>query len=234
MLKAVVFDLGDTLVNTHPEKMEGAKRHVLKKFGYSVPKNFTEINKRNRKEFMKKYYSSVKIHYPRYSYDILLKTLGVSVDNRRLLEMENEENEISLQYKELYPSALEVLEFCKKKNLLVGAISNDTTQRFRKMMENLGLDKYFDIILISEEIGHEKSSLIPFKMFLEKSGLQPEECLMVGNRPDEDMLAKKVGMKTVLVSYVEMPVVGKAGEHDYEITDIKDLPPIIENLLSKP
>ena len=38
------------------------------------------------------------------------------------------------------------------------------------------------------------------KEILEKAGLKPEECVMVGNDMDEDMIAAQLGMKVFLLT----------------------------------
>ena len=223
--------MGDTLVNTHHERREMQYAEILEKFGYKINrKEFPLLYEKTRKDFMKKYYSTVYLHQKRFFFEMLLERLGQSADKKTLVRLEGENNKVFLEELELYPGVIGVLKFCKNKNLVIGAISNNTTEGMKRMMKKFHLSKYFDIILISEEMRYEKSSLVPFKLFIAKTGLKPKECLMVGNRQDEDMLAKKVGMKTVLVSKVNLPVVGDSESADYEIGNIKDIIPIIRKL----
>ncbi|MGE5485633.1 MAG: HAD family hydrolase [Ignavibacteriales bacterium] len=58
-------------------------------------------------------------------------------------------------------------------------------------------------------------------------GLQPSECMMVGNDVDEDLAASKLGMKTFLVNGAVRNRDGKAYSADYEGT-LADLLQMIE------
>jgi FMN phosphatase YigB (HAD superfamily) len=62
------------------------------------------------------------------------------------------------------------------------------------------LRKYFDVIVISEELGYEKSKLIPFIYALKKLRAKPTEVLMIGDDEYEDIIpAKKLGILTIKI-----------------------------------
>ncbi|HLD57248.1 MAG TPA: HAD family hydrolase [archaeon] len=142
------------------------------------------------------------------------------------------ENVLDKQWFELatlYPGSRSILSFCKKSGLLTTLVCNGSTDT-KKVLKQLDIDKYFDYVVISEEVGHEKSDLVPFKLVLQKFHIKSADCLMVGNRADEDLKAKKVGIKTCLVEYFKFPNVGKPEKPDFKIKDIRELKRIIEKL----
>ena len=51
-----------------------------------------------------------------------------------------------------------------------------------------------------ENFGFCKPNLNYYRAILEKIGAKPEECLMVGNDVDEDMVAKQLGMEVFLLT----------------------------------
>ena len=51
-----------------------------------------------------------------------------------------------------------------------------------------------------ENFGFCKPNLDYYRAILEKIGAKPEECLMVGNDVDEDMVAKQLGMEVFLLT----------------------------------
>ena len=230
MIKAVLFDLGDTLVDMQVHQSQSRHRKIIEGFGIDPGPNFSEVYLKSRLEFMKKYHSTVSIHYRRHFFRILLENLEKETEDKNLVEMEGQLVKVFLDEWLLFPESIRVLEFCRNAGLSLGLISGGTSQFIRKLLEKFGLEKYFEIVLISEDLGHEKSSLVPFKVFLEKSGLQPEECLMVGDRLDDDIMAKRIGMKTVHISG-RVPVVGPSEKPDFQISKIGELIPILENLL---
>lgn len=92
------------------------------------------------------------------------------------------------------------------------------------------MENPFDVVLYSTGVGAEKSAVEPFEVFLRKTGLDGEECLMVGNRVDEDTYAKEVGMKTVLLTKNASEPIGEKMEPDYRIQELDELKDIIQKL----
>lgn len=58
----------------------------------------------------------------------------------------------------------------------------------------------FEFFTAYENSRHCKPNLEYYKDILAKARLKPEECLMVGNDVDEDMIAQKLGMKVFLLT----------------------------------
>lgn len=58
----------------------------------------------------------------------------------------------------------------------------------------------FELYTTYENSRFCKPNLDYYREIMEKQGLKAEECLMVGNDADEDMVAEKLGMKTFLVT----------------------------------
>ena len=67
-------------------------------------------------------------------------------------------------------------------------------------MEERGIRKYFDILILSAEEGVAKPDPEIFRRALERAGCEPDEAVMIGDRLDNDIIpAAKLGMKTVWV-----------------------------------
>ena len=58
----------------------------------------------------------------------------------------------------------------------------------------------FELITTYENCHYCKPNPKYYVEFLEKTGLSPEECLMVGNNAEEDMIAETLGMKVFLLT----------------------------------
>ncbi len=58
----------------------------------------------------------------------------------------------------------------------------------------------FELITTYENCHYCKPNPKYYVEILEKTGLLPEECLMVGNNAEEDMIAEKLGMKVFLLT----------------------------------
>ena len=58
----------------------------------------------------------------------------------------------------------------------------------------------FEIISTYENSRHCKPNLDYYRDVMDALGVKPEECVMVGNDVDEDMIAEKLGMKVFLLT----------------------------------
>ena len=74
-----------------------------------------------------------------------------------------------------------------KKHCKVGIITNGSTQRQKAKIFNTNLNKYFETIIISEEVGFSKPDKRIFELALNKLNLQPENTLFVGDDLEKDI-----------------------------------------------
>lgn len=107
------------------------------------------------------------------------------------------ENVIHYEY-EVYEDAAPVLAFCRENGYRNYLLSNNYPE-LPGVVENLGLQTYFDGYVVSSNIGYEKPRIELFEYALRMAGW-PEPCYMVGDNPVADIGgARAAGMKTVLV-----------------------------------
>ena len=115
---------------------------------------------------------------------------------RRLLGVDYPE--WSPLYEELYPDTMECLRILKKKYKL-GIIANQIPGA-EKRLEEMGIRRYFDVIVSSAEEGVAKPDPRIFNIALIRAGCTPEQAIMIGDRIDNDIVpAKQMGMKTVWI-----------------------------------
>jgi putative hydrolase of the HAD superfamily len=101
----------------------------------------------------------------------------------------------------------------------------------RRILEDYGVLRYFDMTVFSDEIGLCKPHEVMFRTALEYLNVEPWEALHVGDLINHDVFgAKRIGMRTAWF---------KTGseEHpadvvpDFIITRLPDLVKIVERLL---
>lgn len=99
------------------------------------------------------------------------------------------------------PRAFSVLSKIGK-CLSVGLISNFSySKAIREALRKLHLDRFLDVIVISDEVGWRKPHPKIFQIFLDELKLDHDEAIYVGDDLKYDIEgAKAAGMKTVLVS----------------------------------
>ena len=98
-----------------------------------------------------------------------------------------------------YPDTRGVLEDLRKRGLTLGVISN-ATNLVKLVLDNLDLSKYFDFVIVSDEVGVNKPSAKIFMMAADKARTSPNRMLFVGDKLSTDVKgAIDAGMNAILV-----------------------------------
>ena len=94
----------------------------------------------------------------------------------------------------MYPGARDLLLDLKARGTILGAITNGPT------LEALSCPDYFppERVFVSGEFGERKPHASIFLAAAKSAGVEPHECVMVGDAVEYDMPAKAVGFRTVL------------------------------------
>ncbi len=101
-----------------------------------------------------------------------------------------------------YPGAVVLLRALRERGIKIGMITNGFAITHREKIAVLGIEQYFDAILLSDEVGMVKPDPRIFLRACELLDSEPAETAMVGDRYDRDVTgAQEVGMFTVLVNY---------------------------------
>jgi len=126
---------------------------------------------------------------------------------------------------------LEVLEAIKKEGYMIGMIANGDSISIRNVIEATGLQDYFDVIVISEEVGIAKPYQKIFEVALAKLGVKPENAAMVGNKIDADILgANRAGMKSVWFRWntrYSNTIDSSQEKPDFTINSLSELPGLL-------
>jgi putative hydrolase of the HAD superfamily len=85
---------------------------------------------------------------------------------------------------ELFPEVRGVLQTLAATHRL-GIVSNFDS-RLHRILASLGIDSYFEHVIVSSEAGAEKPSAHIFQVALQRFGLAPHEALHIGDDPEAD------------------------------------------------
>ncbi len=100
---------------------------------------------------------------------------------------------------ELYPDAIPTLESLKSAGYKLALVSNappDTS----KVIETLGLPRYFPVVLVSGVVGVSKPNPEIFRMALKQAGSVADETIHVGDVYEADVIgARNAGIRGVLL-----------------------------------
>jgi len=99
----------------------------------------------------------------------------------------------------MYDDVLPALDALASKDIPLAVISN-WDERLRPLLEQFRLDRYFEIIVVSCEVGFAKPSPVIFEHAAKKLGIAPENIMHVGDSAKEDVAgAKAAGLEALLI-----------------------------------
>jgi putative hydrolase of the HAD superfamily len=97
-----------------------------------------------------------------------------------------------------FPNTVKLLKRLQQKKYKLGMISNGYGDFQTRNIQALGIEKYFDVILISELEGIRKPDPAIFIKAADQLKVLPEYCVYVGDHPTNDVIASRnVGMRGI-------------------------------------
>ncbi len=105
------------------------------------------------------------------------------------------------EHLELIPDILPALQILESKYIMVIATNagQSDTDAMIKALDRVNVSKYFHYFFSSKDLGFSKPDIRFFNSIAKSLNQQPENCLMIGNMYDKDIVgAKDAGMKTIL------------------------------------
>jgi putative hydrolase of the HAD superfamily len=227
-IKAVLFDMFDTLMLI--EKNHAFYSPSLKKAHKFLVKNgikvrFTDFRDAYIKARDALYVEAdANLEEPHFNARIsnALGRLGFSVNTSSgiVAGATNAFCEGFMEYVRIDEHAAEVLRKLQSKYKL-GIVSNFAIPEcVVKLLETHGLDKVFNVVVVSAAVNKRKPSPEIFKQALEKLSVDATETVFVGDTVDADIKgAKDMGMKTIFIKRREQ----KEAEHVCPNQTIKSL-----------
>lgn len=106
----------------------------------------------------------------------------------------------------------------------------------RDALKRMGLEHYFQAIITSVDVGHNKPDKGIFEVALRALKLEPGEVIMIGDRIDADIFgANRIGIKTILHRWNERyPEKMSSSLHQptFRVQSLKEVPNILQSLNS--
>jgi HAD superfamily hydrolase (TIGR02253 family) len=224
MIRAVVFDLDNTLVDFMAMKNQAIDAAILamRDAGLRLPHD--EIRKR-----IDAIYAERGIEFQNV-FDQLLFDEFSKVDHKILASgiiAYRRAREAALV---LYPHVYLTLIKLVKMNLKLAVVSDAPGREAWLRLCYLNLHHVFDAVVTFDDTKMRKPNREPFIEALKRLGVRAEESLMVGDWAERDVVgAAQVGMKTVFARYGD--TFGTVVSHaDYEVDDITELIEIVTQL----
>ncbi|MGA9364596.1 MAG: HAD-IA family hydrolase [Bacteroidota bacterium] len=224
MIKAVIFDLDNTLVDFMAMKKQAVDAAI-----HSMIDAGLKLSAAEAKVRIDRIYKEKGIEFQNV-FDLLLYDVFKKVDYKILsagiIAYRRAREAALVPYPHVYLTLTELL----KMGLKLAVISDAPAREAWLRLSYLTFHHLFDLVLTFDDTGERKPSPVPFRRVLKLLGLEPQEALMVGDWAERDMLgAAKVGMKTVFARYGD--TFGTVETHaDYDINDISELMSIVKKI----
>jgi putative hydrolase of the HAD superfamily len=223
MLRALVFDLDDTL---YPE-------HEFVLSGFRAVDAWLRLH-RGWSGFQESATDAFASGARGNIFDLALRELGFPANSQLVSEMVRtyREHRPSLT---LHPDARRALNHFRG-SLKLGIITDGYLQTQQNKVAALGLDREFDTVICSDQWGREhwKPSPFPYQKLMEALACTGNECLYVGDNPAKDFVtARQLGWRTIQIcrpggEYSAVPVpAGHAADHQIRSLDELRLLPML-------
>ncbi len=224
MIKAIIFDLDNTLIDFMGAKLTSCKASIDAMIDAGL-----KINKKKATKILFELYSQYGIEYNRIFQKFLLQTTG-KIDMKTLSSAIVAYRKVQADYHKPYSGVYQVLENLRKRYKLAIVSDAPALKAWLRLTE-MGIQNYFDFVVTFSDTRKTKPHRLPFKTAIKKLGLRPQEILFVGDQPQRDIKgAKAVGMITALAEYglqEKYKKYLKDNKPDYVLKRIEDIQKIV-------
>jgi putative hydrolase of the HAD superfamily len=213
MLDTVTFDLWNTLISNQPQDFQKYRLQRVENLREALRRNGINANSDHLLDAYLKGHEKCKETWSRNS-DLsteeqlknMLVFLGMDELSGNLSDLmpdlvEAYVSPILDDPPDLIEGAEEILSLIEKRGYRIGLVCNTGTtpgKTIRVLLKRLGMDRYFDVITFSNELGIRKPDPRIFLHTLSQLKSQPQSSVHVGDLIDADVGgARNVGMVTV-------------------------------------
>jgi putative hydrolase of the HAD superfamily len=237
MFRAILFDLGDTLLDFQPLDhdaviRQGAKDSYerLQQLGARLP----SLDKYRRGHLAAVKWAIVWSHIRRREFNVYTlmrnRTLkyGVPNDEKLMFELGWLWYRPVVAYSSIEPDLISTLQMIRNAGIQIGVVSNTFigAQFLDRHIELMGLSDYLPMRVYSSDTRYRKPHPEIFRIALDQIGCRAQDTLFVGDVVKNDIIgSKRLGMTAAL----KQPLSISRNHHiaDYVINRISDLIPIV-------
>jgi HAD superfamily hydrolase (TIGR01549 family) len=199
VIKACVFDLGNTLINDSLLSRNAAEEmslwlqeRALISLQEDFLTTFRRINYGTNKPFISHTFGEAEFFQKTFD------ELGVKAISAE--DALKTYRDLLMARMEPDPGIAETFTFLRDKGIRIALLSNERTIRVNTYLEKTKLGPFFDAIVVSESIGVEKPDHRIFQEVLTRLNVRGDEAAMFGDNQIADGACKALGFLFVLVT----------------------------------
>ncbi len=217
MLKAVIFDLDNTLVDFMVMKRQAIDAAITAMIDAGLTLKNDEIRAR-----IDKIYSEKGIEYQKV-FDVLLYDIFAKVDFKILsagvIAYRRAREAALAPYPHVYSTLMQLL----KRGIKLAVVTDAPAPEAWLRLCYINFHHIFDTVVTFDDTKERKPSPAPFRRALDLLKVDAHEALMVGDWPERDVVgASQVGIKTAFARYGDT-FNTQVSNADYELNDISEL-----------
>lgn len=225
--KAILFDIDDTLYDSTRQSTLARKNAIEAMIEAGL-----DVNKKKAEETLAKVIREYGSNYSNH-FNKLLKKLGKKPNQRIIAAGIVAYHNTKFTYLHPFEDTLPTLLKLRDMGYKLGVITDGKSMKQWEKLIRLGLQHFFDTVVISEEVGVEKPEKKIFAVACNKLALKPQNCVYVGNHLGKDIAgANNAGMTSVRImkgKHSETKPKTKTEIPNFEITKLGDLTKLIKN-----
>ncbi|MDF2685535.1 MAG: hypothetical protein K0S55_716 [Clostridia bacterium] len=228
--KAIIFDVGDTLIEYSPN-YEEIYSEKLQALGFDISKETAAVVSEAVYSASGKQIQKEQMGAPRMSDEDYMKILNTAAlscvkenDNEfdLLLDKMNKMPEPKQQMK-IKQGVFELLGKLREQQYILAIVSNHSISLMDYLKMN-GLTDYFKSIIISDSVGVEKPNPIIMQLALQELNLKAENCLYAGDHPLDVLCAKSAGLDCAWIAPADKKLPSDINyKEDYRICHVTEL-----------
>ena len=222
MIKAVIFDLDNTLVDFMSMKRQAVAAAIQSMIDAGLGLSPAEVQERINAIYKERGIEFQNV-FDQLLYDVFQK-VDYKILSAGIVAYRRAREAALVPYPHVNMTLLALL----KRGIKLAVVSDAPSREAWLRLCYLNLQHVFDVVVTFEDTGEYKPSPAPFRRALSGLGVRAHEALMIGDWPERDVVgAATVGIATVFARYGDTFGTVHSGAH-YEVNDISELLSVIE------